>query len=190
MAPSQIFEDSEEIDDVVTAEEFVAGAATDGDNPLTIAVPKQEKEEWCWAAVCVGLRKFYDNEEIRQCAIATEVIGGDCCTNGDMCNEPQFLSIVLDDMHYREAKKDQVTFDLIRAQIDKGRPLCCFIDHGSDVGHFIVISGYDADSKQIGVLDPAPGEAHISPRMVPFSAFRISYNDGTWMETYLTHPRT
>jgi hypothetical protein len=187
--PSQLSENSEEIDDVAPAENVTANPA-EGDNPLNIAVPKQEKEEWCWAAVCVGIRSFYDHKLMKQCEIASEVIGGDCCTNGDSCDKPRRLSLVLDKMGYRESAEAQVDFDEIRAQVDAGRPLCCFIDHGSDVGHFIVISAYDAESEQIGVLDPASDVAHNTPRLIPLESFRISYNHGTWKETYLTKPRT
>jgi hypothetical protein len=190
MAPSKLPDNSEEIDNVAPADAVAPGQ---GDNPLPIAVPEQDKEEWCWAAVCVGLRAFYNHEQLEQCAIATEVIGGDCCANPEMCDKPQFISVVLQDMHYSDgAKKNQVGFDVIRTQIDKRRPICCFIKHESDVkdvGHVIVISGYDLQSKQVGVLDPATNGPHDSTQLIPFESFRISYNGGTWTETILTHPK-
>jgi hypothetical protein len=189
MAPSHLFDDSEEIENISPEEIPTAVAGAQGQNPLGIVVPQQEKEEWCWAAVCAGLHTFYDHEPIEQCKIAKEILHVDCCANKKACNEPRFLKLVLKDLGYREAIEDIVSFDVIQAQIDKNRPLCCFIEHGK-IGHFIVISGYDLHSKQVGVLDPAPAGPHDSPRLIPFESFRISYNGGTWKETYLTHPRS
>jgi len=185
--PESVFDLSELL---AAAGEAVIPAATGvAAPPLTFRLPEQEKEEWCWASVCTGLRRFYDSEDVDQCQIASEVLGGDCCANPDLCNQPQFLSTILNDMGYRAAAKGQVEFPVIHAQLAAGRPLCCFIDQGS-IGHFIVICACDPDTLEVGVVDPAPGQPHDDPRMIPLDAFKITYNDGTWRETYLTKPRT
>jgi hypothetical protein len=157
--------------------------------PLPFRVPEQKKEEWCWAAVCTGLRSFYDGMDLDQCQIASEVLGGDCCANADLCNQPQFLSTILKDLGYRAGVKGQVPFVVVQTELAAGHPLCCFIDHGA-IGHFIVISACDADKQEVGIVDPAPGQPHDEPRMIPLDSFKITYNDGVWRETYLTQRST
>jgi|GEM_PF-2014760 len=177
----QIFDDSESVD-------VESGAPTA--TPLDCRVPEQRKEEWCWAAVTAGIHEFYEHESIDQCRIASQIIGIECCPDNNACNEPRFLKVVLNDLGYEEAIEDQVDFDVIREQIEMQRPLCCFIDFGTDIGHFIIITACDADSKRVGVIDPAKNQPHDTPRMITYQSFRLTYNDGTWRETYLTRPRS
>jgi len=178
-----IFDESDILD--VAPESLEAGS------PLAFTVPDQEKSEWCWAAVGSGVRAFYEKQQLqRPCEIANEFVGGDCCANPDSCNVAQSLAAVLKDMGYRTIPpKEQVEFDVIKSEIDADRPVCCFIDFGTEIGHFVALTAYDQDLRQVGVIDPAPGEAHDDPRMIPFASFRIDYNGGRWRETYLTQPR-
>ena len=175
-------------------DESVDVAATGGSTvtvkSLPFTVPEQEKEEWCWAAVGVGLHDYYNQESPSQCEVAGEVLSADCCSDPDMCNDPQTLDRVLKKLGYRAASLlQQVNFSVIQQQIDNKRPLCCFLNH-SDVGHVVVITAYDPAGQLIGVIDPGEGEAHDDPFMTPFSTFRIRYNNRTWIETYLTQPRS
>src|SRR5436189_5612367 len=43
--------------------------------PLAIDVPHQERDNWCWCAVTVGVSQFYDGSfSLTQCQTAAQVL--------------------------------------------------------------------------------------------------------------------
>jgi hypothetical protein len=169
----------------VAAEAFSFGG---GQNPLPCQVPDQVKEQWCWAAVSAGVKNLYCSKTLRPCDIASDIFNSPCCDDPSSCNDPMFLANALDRLGMLvQPIEGQLKIDQIAAQIDTGRPVCCFIDYGLEVGHFIVISGYvNGSSAMVAVLDPAPGGPHDAPQFLPFSSFQMSYGKGVWTETYRT----
>jgi hypothetical protein len=163
---------------------------------VTMTVPDQERDEWCWAAVCVGVREAYEQVTSRVCEVAGEVLFGDgtsCCTNPDGCDEAMYLSLALGRLGYFAPPRVNKPLDFgeIADQIALGRPVCCFIDYGTAIGHFIVISAVDPATKSVGVLDPDPNGPHVSPDFVTHAALVASYGQspsGRWKETYRTQP--
>jgi hypothetical protein len=160
-------------------------------NPLACAVPDQVKDEWCWAAVAAGVQEYYEQIPAEPCKIASTILGSRCCDDPGSCDEPSHLSSALERLGLLQPPiAGQLKFSEVVQEIDSQRPLCCFIDFGRAVGHFIVISGYDATSSpSVGILDPAPNGPHDSPQFIPFASLQAGYGDGTWAETYRTQAR-
>ena len=161
---------------------------------LDVNVPRQAQDNWCWAAVSVGIRRAYEGSATLQCQVATQVLGQHpCCPAGveTFCNvqrplvpalRPHFDGPVLDDGNSRQ-------FEFVKHHIDRGHPLAVRLAWGEGgTGHFVVISGYHetGDLKDVVVCDPyIGGKGH----RVPFEQFRSNYQQlGQWDLTYRTAP--
>jgi hypothetical protein len=73
---------------------------SDQDSPpqaLALDIPGQQQNNWCWAAVSVGIADFYFQTGESQCAFATRVLdnksGERCCrtSRGGVCDKQNFL---------------------------------------------------------------------------------------------------
>lgn len=160
---------------------------------LDVNVPQQAQDNWCWAAVSVGIRRAYERAATLQCDVARRVLGRVCCpagTNGG-CNVQRTLAPAL--LPYLEgpvlADDASRTFEFVKQQIDRGRPIAVRIawsEAGS--GHFVVISGYldDGDVQDVFVCDPFVG-GHGIPWS--FEQFHSNYHGlGRWDLTFRTTP--
>jgi hypothetical protein len=171
-------------------ESFAREAAT-APKTLSMTVPDQIKDEWCWAATCAGVREAFEQVAHDPCQLAGEVLNLTCCSDPDICNRAMFLSVALERLGYFVSPiEEQLSFDEIAEQIAIDRPVCCFIDYGTTIGHFIVISAIDPSSESVGILDPAPSGPHSSPRFIPLESLQAGYGNGRWRETYRTQPRS
>ena len=158
---------------------------------LNMTVPDQIKDEWCWAATCAGVREAFEQVAHEPCQLAGEVLNLACCSDPDICNRAMFLSVALERLGYFVPPiEEQLSFDAIAEQIANDRPVCCFIDYGTAIGHFIVISAIDPGSQSVGILDPAPSGPHSTPRFLPLESLQAGYGNGRWRETYRTQPRS
>src|SRR5262249_34911545 len=96
---------------------------------LKMSVPRQALDEWCWAAVPVGLGNAQGTKR-EQCETASKLHNRDCCPtppNHKHCNEPHTLPPALAPHHREEGVDDDRTFELIRREIDSGRPIAVLI---------------------------------------------------------------
>lgn len=186
----RIFDDAQSLaPDSASLEEVFALAG--GVPPINMTVPDQRKDEWCWAASCAGVREAFEHVANDPCILAGEVLTLSCCQDPDSCNRAMALSVALDRLGYFAPPiEDQLDFAAIAAEIQNGNPVCCFIDYGTPIGHFIVISAVDAESESVGVLDPAPNGPHSEPQFIPLVSLRAGYKSGQWRETYRTKPRS
>lgn len=171
--------------DELEAGVLAVGAASSGVQ-LVIEVPQQEKENWCWAAVSVGVIAHYEHRNVEQCEVAGAVLKTNCCSGG--CNVPHFMNLVLDELHHFGRSANQLEFSQIRAEIGN-HPVACWIDHDRRVGHFVLITGWIIDENNrsyVFVVDPSPGAPHVNPGAMPFSRFQASYDSGSWRRSYTT----
>ena len=168
--------------------------------PLT--VQKQERTEWCWAAVTVSVnRVFRPDSSHTQCEVAGHALGRKCCSDGkgrasDPCNVPHELHPVLGHLHLLAADPivKALTFDQVKTEIDGGRPVCVLIKwldkdgKRTDRGHFIAIAGYrvtPAQKQFVSIGDPFFGPSEID--YASFSNPQGGYRDGrgVWFASFL-----
>src|SRR6266540_6660636 len=156
---------------VETVDALAEAEAVPGVN-LDIEVPEQEKGTWCWAAACAGIIKHFDHIEQDQCFVATRVLGGDCCQSP--CDQAVFMDIALSKIGHLVDTDDQLPFSTIQSEIGNN-PVCCWIDYGTPVGHFVIIIGWTIGNdgrEYVFVVDPAPGAPQSDPDPMLFADFQ------------------
>jgi hypothetical protein len=171
---------------------------------LDVKVEKSDLEDWCWAAVSLGVAKGYKNlAKTEQCVIVTLIHNQDnghagainCCLPPSheliKCNTAHTLKEPLAPHHARTLKHDDPSpdhriFKFIKDEIDAGRPVAVRIQF-SDAnkrGHFVVVAGYVLPNTLL-VWDP--DQKLNKPKEVPFEEFRDKYGGaGMWDQSYLT----
>jgi hypothetical protein len=155
--------------------------------PDQFQIETQEKSEWCWAAVAVSIDKYFDSKSpLKQCDIAKRVLGNDkCCNGGDDCNKAMTLIGALNSIkRLSSTLTSPLSFELVRRELDAGRPVCARIKWNGGGAHFVVITGYEilpSGARHVDVADP-----HSPDTTVDYDDLRNAYyGDGTWVDTYL-----
>jgi Papain-like cysteine protease AvrRpt2 len=179
---------------------------------LSVPLHKQQASEWCWAAVSQGVALYFDpGSGLQQCQIVGRAFKRACCGDGfapardPSCNRQGYLHEALDSMGLLAspeagAKKKWIEgpapFEVIKREIDAGRPVCVLIRWKSGGGgHFIVIEGYSVSERgeaSTWVRNP------LSPRSSsrhPYDVLASDSDDGgfqdgqgRWAYTFLVQP--
>lgn len=149
-------------------------------------IQPQEESEWCWAAVAVSIDKYFNpGSPLTQCEIASRVIGHDCCNNGISCNDAETLIQALRAINrWKRTVNGPVPFQLVKQELDAGRPVCARIKWKDGYAHFVVLVGYEVLSSgavHVDIADPWNPSTTVD-----FDHFATAYfGDGTWADTYL-----
>jgi hypothetical protein len=164
---------------------------------LNVTIPKQGQDNWCWAAVAIGIDAAYGENTRTQCSVASAITGIECCPGNSQpgrvgaCDEPRALPRALD-KHFREELTDAThpghkNPAFVKGEIDVGHPVAVRLaSAGSQAGHFVVIAGYSVaagGALNVRVWDPATGSASDER----FEEFRINFKQfGEWERTFTT----
>lgn len=156
--------------------------------------PQAPKRNWCWACVTAGVTNVYEASQLTRNDVARHFLGPGFATDDSV----QFLERVLEDQ--RVLADDPIThaagetassaFDqVIRPQIDAGRPVCAEVRWWNRV-HYVAISGYSVGpdgSVLLSIQDPEDPAPAFPPRKVPLEEFRHGYRQGMgWRVSFLT----
>lgn len=159
---------------------------------LSMNVPKQQRDEWCWAAVGVGIRNAYrELPPLSQCQLAADVFDdlNSCCDGDDdsdgHCDGSQLLSPVLGAHHDRLAFAPEGSdLKFFTDEIDAGHPVPVRMKKTGQTGHFVVVAGYQRipQDAHLFVWDPVTGTR------IPVSAsgFLRSFRGWAWDYSYRT----
>lgn len=169
---------------------------------VALKVPRQERSEWCWAAVSVGVDRFFRPDSTHcQCEIASSTLSLQCCDGtqpaaSNKCNTPHALNPVLGRYGLLAAAPivKPLSFDQVCTEIDAGRPVCALIrwlDNQGQVtprGHFIALNGYrvtPAQKQFVSITDPMYGSSEVD--FGQFSSDKGGYRDGrgVWFASFL-----
>lgn len=169
---------------------------------LDLRVEQSGLDDWCWAAVALGIGKGFANPAMtNQCTIATNVLNTGqgpaivCCPpldqpRRDFCNTTHDLPAALGPHHRGtlevNARPDRAR---VKTEIDGGFPIGVRIQFrdANRRGHFIVISGYLGDGPAMKLLVWDPDLLLGRPTPVPFDLAVNRYRgSGEWQQTYLT----
>jgi hypothetical protein len=158
---------------------------------LDVRIPQQTQDNWCWAAVALGIAHSYlDFTEAEQCDVARRVLSRACCPDGfrDACDVPRHLPPALGD-HFAGPTRGGTrarSFPFVRECIRAGNPVAVRIKWaGSRTGHFVVIVGYRIAGEVVDlcVCDPWTGRR----RKVRYGHLMNNYYEaGTWDQSYET----
>jgi hypothetical protein len=165
---------------------------------LKVEIPMQRADNWCWAAVAVGIACAYGDTELTQCMLATRVFSTEnpprqCCpsyTNGDCDVEIQLSrALTLPGHEHLEGPvlgPGPQSWDFIKNEIDSGRPIAVCVRGTS--GHFLAITGYREDSdgakeveRYVYYDDPL-----VSRGVRTLADFTVRSDGSQWFATYKT----
>lgn len=161
---------------------------------LKVEVPLQRGDNWCWAAVAVGIAYAYGDTGLTQCKLATKVFSTEnpprqCCpsfSNGD-CDVELSLKRALTVPGHEHLDGPVLgpgpqPWDFIKTEIDGGRPIAVCV-RGTN-GHFLAITGYREDSngeKYVYYDDPL-----VSRGVRTLASFEVRSDGSKWFATYKT----
>lgn len=155
---------------------------------LPYAMQQQEQEFWCWAAVSVSTRLYYDPlSSLTQCENANDSLSmSGCCATatGGPCDKAWYLDRALSHAGcYRSKTPTDIPWNDLRNEIDDDNPVCARTRWSTNEGHFVAITGYEetrAGQQFVRIDDP-----FYSRRRMPYDEFRTRYRgDGVWTHTY------
>ncbi|QYF93256.1 C39 family peptidase [Massilia sp. PAMC28688] len=153
---------------------------------LPFEMQAQTQSNWCWAATAVSVsRYFWRWSTWTQCRVANAELGQrGCCGDPSQaaCNVPWYLDRSLTRTRNFVSITGAVSFEQVRAEIDKGRPVGARIGWSGGGGHFMVIYGYSTigGGEYFDIDDPIYGKSHL-----PVSEFTSGYQGtGSWTHTY------
>lgn len=155
---------------------------------LSVLVSEQDRTNWCWAAVGLGVVTAYGTAgSAEQCNVAARVLNKRCCPNGDGCNEPWPLRCALTP-HYANTVDTigHQIIDYVKKHVDVGHPIAVRVHRRlSGSGHAVVIAGYLETTSEnfLWICDPWSGKREPWS----FDRFRLRYEqDGVWETSYET----
>jgi hypothetical protein len=167
--------------------------STSIENVLSFSMQKQKMDNWCWAAVTVSLKSFYDPySRLTQGDVVAAALELPYCKltpTPAVCDQPHDLITVLKTHGLlQQVIESSVEPDTIIQEIDAGRPLCCQIDYGGEGGHFIVIHGYAQDRPGDQFFVNVADSRAENPYPIDREVLLRDYQGGQWARTYLTRP--
>jgi hypothetical protein len=159
----------------------------------------QVQTNWCWAAVGASIQESVTTRhKCRQCRVADLFsVAQDACHRPHAYNRARSLALVLDRLErlYYVQQAAIASFDLIRSEIERDRPVCARIAWDparrfrEDGAHFVAIGGWSTRQGQRALLifDPFTG-GNMGPATewwIEWNDFRTVYRSyGRWVTTY------
>ena len=111
---------------------------------LPFNMQPQTQSNWCWSATAVSVsRYFWRRSTWTQCRVANAELGQrNCCSSPvpSPCNVPWYLDRSLTRTRNFVSITGVVTFEQVKAEIDKGRPVGARVGWSGGGGHFMVVS--------------------------------------------------
>ncbi len=160
---------------------------------LKFTMQDQRQRFWCWAATTVSVSAYYDLEtEWTQCTLVNAEKGlTSCCDDGssEECDQKSPLDAPLRRADVLDHKQHgSVGYDVIRQEIDAGRPVAFRVRWSGGGGHFAVIEGYQSVGDEwVAIEDPEPGydATDLAFATLTDGMYR---QVGSWTHTYFTRP--
>lgn len=163
--------------------------------PDTFTIETQKRLHWCWAAVSASIhRYFFPESSLTQCQVVrqvdhlTQFIDDHCCQNTEcirsLPDHPARLEPALEVAGKRFlAQPGHLDFETLKQNIDRGHPVCAFIEWFDGGGHFAAISGYreSPSGPLVHISDP-----FFVDSILPYEEFVSFYqNGGRWTRSYV-----
>jgi hypothetical protein len=167
--------------------EMVTAAEARPENRLDFPSEVQMRRQWCWAAVTVGVARFYKRDiPLQQCTLAERVLNlSNCCVAGACDRQSPLRRPLCIVGHLEREQEGPLPFGSVVEAINRKRPVVCRMSMERGLGHAVVLFGYNRRTSQefVYVADP---EFHESD-CYPLRKFGHRYRRrGIWTDTYTT----
>lgn len=149
---------------------------------MRLNVPVQEQDNWCWAAMTVGIARKFLKWDPRQCEIAEGVLGNNCCQNPEPCDVtsplPPGLKVI---GCYSSQVSAPLPLKEIKDELKHGRPVGVRYAWNSRRAHFCLINGVST-SGELSFLDSL---FNPSVRLYSDSLDHYQNVSAQWTHSYL-----
>jgi hypothetical protein len=150
---------------------------------LPVNPQSQEDSVWCWVAVASMVSQYFSQQGVgpalTQCQVASATLGRPCCPSPPpppSCHfQMNLKTALLICGHLNNVAQPSNSFGIVVSELNAGRPLCAAFQYINGPLHYLLITGYDAASQQIALIDPATGVLTYGP----YANF-LSNNSGAW----------
>ena len=164
-----------------------------GDPLLPFNMQAQTQSNWCWAATATSTSLFYRaTSGWTQCKVANGALSlGDCCDSPvpGACNVTWFLDSALSVTGNFVSRTGVSTYDMVKSELEAGRPVGARVGWSGGGGHFMVIHGctilqiLGAGIPLFAIDDPIYGKSWVTVASFSSGGYQGS---GTWTHTYFT----
>jgi hypothetical protein len=133
---------------------------------------------------------FYKDAAVKQCDLAARAFGKKCCNtpSSSLCNQPLADANISElwkaSLIQRRYVANSVPFDVLRSEIEAGRPVeVAFALNGGYIGHVVIVRGWgqDAQGPYLLVNDPARGRGKGT---VHYTDLLTANGSGVWDATW------
>lgn len=156
---------------------------------LSVPVMAQELRLWCWAAIASGVSQLPGSPGfLRQCDVATRVIGLSCCTAPAACNQTRALDAAILAIPMSCFPTGPLDFGTLADRIAVARrPVGVRLLNRLDgSAHFVLITGCDAAVQTVISTDPWDTPGLPAPRYrMHFSALGNYGGWGVWTHSFI-----
>jgi hypothetical protein len=169
-----------------------AGWAAIVRDPQGRTVPQlgQDQTEWCWAACAQMVLRFYGDDAVRQCDLATELFGNPtCCADPSsaLCNEPAQVPDIAG-VYTRRGRNanlvnGSVPFATLQAEINANRPVEVGFAWNDGTCHQALLCGWNVDATGPLLLVHDPWWHSGAVYYVNLVA---AYGSGSWQWTWVS----
>ena len=155
---------------------------------LSLQVPRQEQDNWCWAATSVGVARFYDSDSRwTQCRIVNRDLDrDDCCADGagGPCDVYGYLERALGTVgHLERMTTGAAGPKQVASDIEARRPIGARVAWSGGGAHFLALGGWrELPEPYVHVEDPWYGSSDV-----PYATLVNGYQgSGSWTHSYWT----
>lgn len=131
---------------------------------LEIDYIKQQNQVWCWIAVSTMAINYLNSDQLTQCEIMNAYIKTtgrdiDCCNNSAKeCQRPgqteEVMKILTQNQLYGASSRASLTFSGVKKHIDSDNIIIMGLRSGPQMGHVVILAGYEEEGQKIVILDP------------------------------------
>jgi hypothetical protein len=156
---------------------------------LSVPVMAQELRLWCWAAIASGVSQLVGSPQfLRQCDVATRVVGQACCSTPASCNVPRDLDAAINAIPMSCSVNGRLPFSTLVFQIETlRRPVGLRMLNRFDfTAHFVLITGCDPAVQTVISTDPWGTVGAAAPRYrVNFATLENYGGWGMWTHSFI-----
>src|SRR5437016_3318571 len=113
-----------------------------------VVLEHQRNDQWCWAAITLGVCRFFGDANLSQERIVCMTLNNDDCSGSptpDECNIPFPLELALKTVGHLSSQTGVLPFSDLQKQIDnQGRPVAISVMFENELGvtnHYCLIKG-------------------------------------------------
>jgi hypothetical protein len=124
----------------------------------------QEKSRWCWAAVAQSVLSSRLEKVPPQCEIVSRVLGRDCCSRSQSCDQGNWPSNGLKAYGVFASGLRETSEEVLIREIQNGRPVMVGLKMPRGPRHVVLAHGiyFQDNIRYVKIFDPLYGHSRVA----------------------------